>query len=107
MAGPSYVCMKIRYAGGAGSSGCAEASSAIDGRHPMLDVTTVGPNATRVTALVPDGIDQLVLTPDGQGALTLAVTNNVASATMNAANGTVTWAAPDGTNESLRLLAER
>lgn len=105
MTGPSQVCMRVMYVNGSRSLGCALASTAADGLHPMADVTVLDDHTTRVTVLLPDGTSSVFLRPDNGVRKDLVLMKNVAAATMDAANGVLGWTTADGTSHTMRLLA--
>jgi hypothetical protein len=106
--GPKLLCLATRHAGGTGSLGCSEPSKAAAASTPLLAVDAVGRDQWRVTALFPDGVQQVVLLLDGSRRLPLQVAYNIATATVERVPRGLSWIAPDGSaqEQEFRHLSE-
>jgi hypothetical protein len=77
-AGPKFVCLDVR-AGSYASSACTTHAAAINPGTPMVDVTHIDSGFV-VSAVVPDGVSDVVVNTKDETSTPLALKYNFASA---------------------------
>jgi hypothetical protein len=103
--GDDYACLVVRSpVSGTSSTGCTDLTTAADGARPLASVDLVRPRRWRVTAVMLDGVDTVVVT-NSAGTRSLAVVNNIATALVPAGATRLEWTTADGAAHRLSVMA--
>jgi hypothetical protein len=100
-----YACLVVAGpTSGTSSTGCTDLTTAADAARRLASVDLIEPSQWRLTALMLDGVDNVVVT-NSAGTRTAVVVNNIATALIPAGPTRLDWTTSDGAAHSLSVTA--